>query len=141
MAMSPADRGDHPEDRGPAPGDPTVPAALAASWRGAEGELFTVALSAPGLYEDVVTVVGDAVAALRERGSSSAALLAAAGTVDDLVGPLLARTAAARFLRPDLVGRAALALRHREVLAEQAAAARVALLTAARADGTCWVVL
>jgi hypothetical protein len=138
--MSPADGSDRPTVGAIAPDEPAVPVALAASWRAAEDELFSAVLSDPALYQDVVTVLGDTVDRLRERGSSYAALLddeAVAAVVRDRLG----RAAAARFLRPDLVGGAALALRHREVVAEQAAARRAALLATARADAQSWVLL
>jgi hypothetical protein len=138
--MSPADGSDGPTEGAIAPDEPAVPAALAASWRAAEAELFTAVLSSPALYEDVVSVVGDTVGRLRERGSSSASLLDDE-TVDAIVRDRLGRATAARFLRPDLVGAAALALRHREVMAEQAAARRATLLAAAHAEGATWVLL
>lgn len=121
--------------------DRPVDASLVASWHAAEADLFTLVLSSPALYEDVVTALGATVDDLRALGSSSADLLEASGTAEALARERLAATATARFLKPDLVARAALAVRHREMVAEQASARRHALLTAARNEGRTWAVL
>ncbi len=52
-----------------------------------------------------------------------------------------AAPATVNAIDPDLVGRAALALRHREVMVEQAALRRRDVLAAARAKTADWVVL
>ena len=131
-----------PDDTGAQTNDEaTVPADLAASWRSAETQLFGAVLELPDLYRHVVAMVGDTVDRLRRLGPSTAALLNAAPTVGALVSDSLEARGPAGRIDPDLVGRAALALRHREVAAEQASARRVRLLAAARAGQLSWVVL
>ena len=108
----------------------------------AEAQLLGAMLELPDLYRDVVAMVGDTVDRLRRLGPSTAR--PAERRADRRrTGPRRARGLAGRLARidPDLVGRAALALRHREVAAEQASARRVRLLAAARAGQLSWVVL
>lgn len=127
--------------RDPTEGEPTVPADMADSWRTAEAQLFGALLDVPELYRGVVAMVGDTVDRLRRLGPSTAALLTAAPTVAALVRSGLDDRSPAGRIDPDLAGRAALAVRHREVIAEQASARRVKLLAAARAGQLAWVVL
>jgi hypothetical protein len=119
-----------------------VPAGAAASWRTAEAALFTDLLSRPDLYQSVIVLVGATVARLRRLGPSTRALLAAAANIATVVGEVRADDGLASVgIDPELVGRAALALRHGEVLVEQAAARRRDLLAAARSSSAGWVVL
>jgi hypothetical protein len=121
---------------------PGVPAVTAASWRSAETQLFSTLMSRPDLYRGVIVLVGATADRLRRLGPSTNALLDAASTIVSLVREASEQGGSrAADVDPDLVGRAALALRLREVVAEQAAARRLDLLAAARANGTAWVVL
>jgi hypothetical protein len=136
-----------PEESARAGGGPAVPEATAASWRKAEEQLFTGLLSRPDIYQSAIALVAATVSRLRLRGPSTRALLDAAATITTVVGEaqaadgLAAEGSAADSIDQDLVGRAALALRHREVVVEQAAARRLDLLTAARSTSVGWVVL
>ena len=122
--------------------EPVVPAAMATSWRAAEAELFTVLLGRPDVYEAVIVLVGATADLLRRLGPSTRALQDAAATITALVAEAAAvAPATVNAIDPDLVGRAALALRHREVMVEQAALRRRDLLAAARAKTAGWVVL
>lgn len=121
--------------------EPTVPAETAESWRRAETQLFAALLDGPELYRGVIAAVGDTVNRLRLLGPSTAALLTAAPTIGALVRDGLADHSPARRFDPELTGRAALAVRLREVVAEQASARRVKLLAAAREGQRAWVVL
>lgn len=125
-----------------APDEPGVPAATAASWRTAEAQLFSALTSRPDLYQGVVLQVSATVNRLRRLGPSTSALLDAAATITALVGEVIEEgRLPADGIDPDLVGRAALALRHREVIGEQALTRRLGLLAAARASGPAWVVV
>lgn len=122
--------------------EPGVPAATVASWQAAEAQLFTALLSRPDLYQRVVVLVGATVDRLRQLGPSTQALLAAAAAIATVVREAGEQAGLpADAVDPDLVGRSALALRHREVVVEQAVARRLARLTAARSAGRDWVVL
>jgi hypothetical protein len=131
---------------GPPNGDRAgVPEPSAASWRQAESELFSGLLQRPDVYEEVVALVGATVDRLRGLEPTAAALLEAADTVAALVRELAEqRGRAAPGADPLLLGRAALAVRHREVVAHAVAAHRLAQLRDARAatpHGSAWVVL
>jgi hypothetical protein len=131
---------------GPQGGDqPGVPGPTAASWRQAESELFSGLLHRPDAYQEVVALVGATVDRLRELRPTAAAMLNAADNVAELVLELAGqRGRATRGADPLLVGRAALAVRHREIVAHAAAAHRLTLLLDARAAtprGPDWVVL
>lgn len=122
-------------------GSPVAPA-TAASWRNAEAQLFEPLALQPDLYRVVVVLVGETVGQLRRLGPSTAALRDAAPTIATVVRDASEQAGVSTGgIDPDLVGRAALALRHREVMAEMATARRTALLAAARAEGLPWVVL
>jgi len=122
--------------------EPGVPVVTAASWRTAETQLFAALTGSPDVYQGVVLQVGATVNRLRRLGPSTSALLDAATTITALVGEVIKEGGlSADAVDPDLVGRAALALRHREVVGELAVARRLGLLAAARAKGTAWVVV
>jgi hypothetical protein len=129
------DGGDLAED------DPAVPAELAESWRTAEAQLFEALLNGPDFYRGAVAIVGDIVDRLRRLGPSTTALLEAAPTAGELVRDGLQEGSTASRIDPELAGRAALAVRHREVVAEQASTRRAKLLAAARVGQLSWVVL
>jgi hypothetical protein len=123
-------------------GEPPVSPVAAASWRTAEDQLFGPLANQPDLCRVVVVLVGDTLARLRRLGPSTAALNDAALTVTALVRDVQEQGGlAAHGIDPELVGRAALALRLREVVAEQATTRRLELLAAARAEQLPWVVL
>ncbi len=124
----------------PQAAEPDVPAATAASWRQAEEQLFSALIDRPDAYERVIGLVGATLDRLRGRGPSTQALLEAASSAATLVAEV-ADGGPVAGIDSGLVGRAALALRHREVVAERAAARRRARLADARADGPEWVVL
>ncbi len=105
-------------------------------WRQAEAQLFGSVHMSPELYQAAVTWVRHVVDALRAEGDSWAVLARAHARVGSL-----ASAAVTSGLDPAMVGRAALAIRHREVEAVQAARGRVLLLDAGRAAGRQWVVL
>jgi len=125
----------------PAEDEPTVPAELAESWRTAEARLFGALLNGPDFYQAAVAVVGETVDRLRLLGPSTTALRNAAPTIGALVRDGLERGSPASRIDPELAGRAALAMRHREIVAEQASMRRAKLLAAARAEQLSWVVL
>lgn len=130
------------ESRRPAEDEATVPASTAASWQSAETQLFGALVSRPDAYRGVIEMVGATVDRLRALGPSSAALRDAAPTIGALVRDVPEQDVlSADGIDPDLVGRAALALRYREVVAEQASLRRVELLSAARAGQLAWLVL
>lgn len=119
-----------------------VPGELGTRWRRAEERLALTAVSAPEVFQRSLGMVGRTVEHLRSLGPGHAPLLAASSRGGRLVvdalggapgGPTPADLA--------VVAEAALALRHREVVAEQAAQRRVAALHAARDRGEVWVVL
>jgi hypothetical protein len=123
-------------------GEPPVSPAVAASWRTAEDQLFGPLANQPDLCRVVVALVGDTLTRLRRLGPSPAALNDAALTVAALVRDVQEQGGSpAHGIDPELVGRAALALRWREVVAEQATTRRLELLAAARAEQLPWVVL
>lgn len=127
---------------GPEGDEPPVPPATAASWRTAETQLFGPLVNQPDLYRVVVVLVGETVGRLRRLGPSTAALSDAAASIATLVRDVQEHGGVpAHGIDPDLVGRAALALRHREVVAEKATARRRELLATARAEQLPWVVL
>ncbi len=139
--MSPPDEPDGPANAPPG-AEPCVPPPTAASWRESETALFTGLLARPDLYQSVITAVGATVSRLRALGPSTRALLDAADTITTVVQQAAeddGRSLAG--IDPGLVGRAALALRHREVMEEQAAAARRDRLTAEGPAARSWVVL
>lgn len=122
--------------------DPPVPDRTAALWQQAEARLYPAVTTRPDLYQRVVTIVRLTVDRLRLLGSSTGALLAAAQRGADLVADVLADHGLSAYeLDLELVGQAALAMRHREVAAEQAAGARLRTLATAHREGRLWVVL
>lgn len=130
----PADRADAPEA--------AVPRDLEALWRRGEERLYAAALSRADVYELSLDLVRRTADHLRGLGTGPAPLLAAAGRGTDLVLEVLGGTAPAGVpVDLSLVAQAALAVRQREVAAEQAAQQRVRRLREARGRGDTWVVL
>jgi hypothetical protein len=145
IAAGPPDAPGGPVTR---PGDqagtaaPQVPPELVARWRQGEERLYASALTRADVYELSVDLVCRTAAHLRGLGEGQGPLLAAAERGAELVVDALGGAAPAR-VRVDLAGvaQAALALRHRQVLAEQAASQRVRAMRDARGRGDVWVVL
>ena len=121
--------------------DPALRAAVS-RWRRGEDQLYLTALVSADGYERSLDLVRRTVEHLRSLGPGDAALLEASGRGAGLVREALAPEPvgpAGTDLR--LVADAALALRCREVLADQTAQRRLERLRAAREHGDPWVVL
>ncbi len=120
-----------------------VPHELVVRWRRAEERLSLTALVAPEVFQRSLELVGRTVDHLRRLGPGHGPLLAANARGGRLVADALDLGAPDGLTAGDLdvVAEAALALRHREVLAERTAQRRVAVLDAARSRGQAWVVL
>jgi hypothetical protein len=122
--------------------DEPVPLVLTSSWDQAEAKLYPAVTTRPDLYQRVLTIVARTVERLRGLGPSTGALLAAAERGPDLVAEVMAEHGlSASELDLDLLARAALAMRHREVSAEQAARRRLRRVAEARRAGHRWVVV
>jgi len=121
---------------------PPVPPELSAAWAAAEGQLFPSVLALPDVYERTVLVLRATLDRLRALGTGTGPLLEASAS-----GPALVASAAEQSglstsgLDIALIGQVALAMRHREVTADRAAATRLQLVRRARAEGRTWVVL
>lgn len=129
----------------PVPGpadDPAVPLETAARWQQGEGRLYPAVTTRPDLYQRVVQLVRLTVDRLRGLGPSTGALLAASQRGPEFVAEVLAENGLSGYeLDLELVAHAALAMRHREVAAEQAARGRLRLLAEGHRAGRSWVVL
>lgn len=124
------------------PDDGPVPLELASSWDQAEAKLYPAVTTRPDLYQRVLTVVRLTVERLRGLGPSTGALLAAAGQGPTVVAEVMAEAGLSAYeLDLDLLARAALAMRHREVVGEQLARRRLRLLAEGHRAGRTWVVL
>lgn len=122
--------------------DDPVPMVLSSSWDQAEAKLYPAVTTRPDLYQRVLTIVARTVERLRGLGPSTGALLAAAERGPELVGEVMAEHGLSAYeLDLDLVARAALAMRHREVTAEQAARRRLRLVAEGHRAGARWVVV
>ena len=133
---------DQPTGTWAQPDDAAVPAATAASWQQGEARLFPAVMTRPDIYQRAVSLVRFTVDRLRELGPSTGVLLTADAQGGDLVAQVVEERGLSSFeLDLALIAKAALAMRHREVLALQAAARRVRRLHEARSQGLRWVVL
>lgn len=133
---------DQPTGTWAQPDDAAVPAATAAAWQQGEARLFPAVMTRPDIYQRAVSLVRFTVDRLRELGPSTGTLLTADAQGGDLVAQVVEERGLSSFeLDLALIAKAALAMRHREVLALQAAARRVRTLHEARAQGRSWVVL
>jgi hypothetical protein len=122
--------------------DSPVPLLTSAAWQEAEARLYPAVTSRPDIYMRVVQIVRLTVERLRQLGPSTSALLLAAQRGPDLVVDVLIETGtSAAELDLSLVAEAALAMRHREVVGEQAAARRLRALANARHADQDWVVV
>ena len=139
-AQGPGEQDPSPDDL--VPDDGPVPMQLAASWDQAEARLYPAVTTRPDLYQRVLTVVRLTVDRLRALGSSTGALLAAAEQGPALVSEVMSEAGLSAYeLDLDLLARAALAMRHREVTAEQTVRRRLRLVAQAHRAGQQWVVL
>ena len=122
--------------------DNPVPMLTSAAWQQAEARLYPSVTARPDIYQRVVQIVRLTVDHLRQLGSSTSALLVAAQRGPDLVVDVLTETGmSAAELDLTLVAEAALAMRHREVVGEQAVARRLRTIANARHAGQKWVVV
>ena len=126
----------------PDPDDGPAPTLLTAAWQQAETRLYPAVMDRPDLYQRIVRLVRLTADSLRPLGPGTTALVAAAGRG----GALVAATAddaaiPTAELDLDLVAGAAVALRYRELRAEQAARRRLRRLAEGRAAGHDWVVV
>lgn len=120
-----------------------VPAEQAVRWRQGEERLYA-SLGQADVYELSLDLVRRTAEHLRGLGAGPGPLLAAAERGAGLVVEALGATAAAAAAAPvdlALVAQAALALRQREIVAEQTARRRVQMLQHGRDRGNVWVVL
>lgn len=119
-----------------------IPLATAAAWLEGESRLYQAVLSGADVYQRSLELVRQTLDHLRALGPSSGALLAAAAQGAGLVRQAVVEHPASTDGLPlSLIAQAALAMRHREVAAEQAALRRVRSLWAARSRGEQWAVL
>lgn len=119
-----------------------VPLRTSSSWQQAEATLYPAIIGHPELYPRVLTVVGLTVDRLRRLGPSTGALLAVAERSPELVLEVLTDNGlSASALDLVLIERAALAMRHREVSAEQAKRRRLSLIEQAQGAAHDWVVV
>ena len=131
-----------PPPGAPDPDDGPVPALLVASWEQAEARLYPAVLERPDLYQRIVRLVRATADHLRLLGPGTSALVAAAERGSELVAAVADDNGISIFeLDLTLVARAALALRYREVRAEQATRRRLRRVEEARASGATWVVV
>lgn len=136
----PVASGDPPIAGGP--GDAPVAALTAASWLQAEAQLYPAVTERPDLYQRIILLVRSTVDRLRELGPSTSALLASADRGAELVAEVVDESGVtAAELDLDLVARAALAMRYREVCGEQSLLRRLRLIAEARRARQPWVVI
>lgn len=118
-----------------------VPAAVTQDWRRGEEQLYAAALGSPDGYARTVQLVGRTLQHLRAVAPDAGTLLAAAARGAALVPDLAEEGGRPERVDLERVAQAALALRHRELTAAQAALDRVRVLGAERERGGTWVVL
>jgi hypothetical protein len=131
-----------PPPGAPDPDDAPVPTMLAASWEQAEARLYPAVLERPDLYQRIIRLVRAIADRLRLLGPGTSALVAAADRGPELVAAVVDDSGIpVTELDPELLARAALAMRYRELRAEQAGRRRLRLVEEGRAAGKAWVVL
>lgn len=122
--------------------DRPVPTLLAASWEQAEARLYPTVLEQPELYQRVVRLVRATADHLRLVGSGTSALVAAAERGPHLVAAVSDDSGvSAAGLDLELVARAAMAMRYRELRSEQALRRRLRRIAEARAAEVEWVIV
>ena len=124
---------------GPPPPEPGVPAAVLRSWDEAEARLFPLVMAQPELYQQALGAIRQLLERLRETCQDLPALLAAHERGSGLLEG--AEMPEVPGVRPALIAAAACATRYRELVAELAAAARLAALARAREQGLPWTVV
>jgi hypothetical protein len=131
-----------PPPDAPDPDDGPVPTLMAASWEQAEARLYPAVLERPDLYQRNIRLVRATADHLRLLGPGTSALVAAADRGAELVAAVADDDGGPTAeLDLELLARAALALRYREVRAEQAARRRLRRIAQAGAAGATWVVV
>jgi hypothetical protein len=131
-----------PPPGAPDPDDGPVPTLLAVSWEQAEARLYPAVLERPDLYQRIVRLVRATADHLRLLGPGTSALVAAAERGPELVAAVVDETGVpVSELDLDLLARAALALRYRELRGEQTVRRRLRRVAAARAAGDAWLVV
>jgi hypothetical protein len=122
--------------------DGPVPTLLAASWEQAEARLYPTVLERPELYQRIVRLVRSTADHLRLLGPGTSALVAAAERGPELVAAVVDDSGvSASGLDLELLARAAMALRYRELRGEQVARRRLRRLEEGRTAGEDWVVV
>jgi hypothetical protein len=135
-------RDDDEPQRLPPLDDAPVPPALAAAWQQAEQTAYSTVTERPDLYERVIRLVRLTADHLRLLGGGTGALVAAAERGPELVSAVVDDSGvSAGDMDLDVLARAALALRYREVRGEQAALARLHRLAGARTAEQAWAVV
>jgi hypothetical protein len=130
-----------PTPGAPDPDDGPAPTLLATLWEQAEARLYPAVLERPDLYERIVRLVRATADHLRLLGPGTSALVAAAERGPELVAAVADdRGLSIVELDLELVSRAALALRYRELRGEQTTRRRLRRVEEARAAGAGWVV-
>jgi hypothetical protein len=131
-----------PTPGAPDPDDGPAPTLLATLWEQAEARLYPAVLERPDLYERIVRLVRATADHLRLLGPGTSALVAAAERGPELVAAVADDRGLSVFeLDLELVSRAALAMRYRELRGEQATRRRLRRVEEARAAGAGWVVV
>jgi hypothetical protein len=122
--------------------DDPVPALVAAAWQRAETLAYSTVTERPDLYQEVVRLVRRTADHLRLLGPGTSALLSAHDRGPELVAAVAEDSGIPAWdLDLGVVAGAALALRYREVRAEQAARRRLRRIEEGSAAGQAWVVL
>jgi hypothetical protein len=121
---------------GPPPPEPGMPPAVLRSWDEAEARLFPLVMAQPELYEQALGAIRRLLERLRETCQDLPALLSAHERGGDLL-----EGAEVPGVRPSVIAAAACATRYRELVAQLAAAARLAALARAREQGLSWAVV
>ncbi|HEV7210524.1 MAG TPA: hypothetical protein VGN47_02295 [Blastococcus sp.] len=126
----------------PDPDEGPVPTLLAASWEQAEARLYPTVLDRPDLYQRIVRLVRATADHLRLLGPGTSALVAAAARGPELVAAVVDDCGVpSAELDLELLARAALALRYRELRGEQAGRRRLRRVEEGRAAAVAWVVV
>lgn len=122
--------------------DEPVPALVAASWQRAETLAYSTVTERPDLYQAIVRLVRLTADHLRLLGPGTSALLSASERGGELVAAVADDSGIPAWdLDLEVVAGAALALRYREVRAEQAARRRLRRIEEGSAAGETWVVV
>jgi hypothetical protein len=122
--------------------DDPVPALVAAAWQRAETLAYSTVTERPDLYQEVVRLVRRTADHLRLLGPGTSTLLSAHDRGPELVAAVAEDSGIPAWdLDLGVVAGAALALRYREVRAEQAARRRLRRIEEGSAAGQAWVVL